>query len=130
MGLKNNIFIRSKNRRYLSSIFLRLYTLLKFRSFSRFKMIFLRKIKGKTRRDKIRNEKLRSELCVLTSKTRLQRSQMILLGHVSRMKEDRIVKKVYEAGRKRKLKPRKTWNENARSVFENRGVGSAGSDKG
>ena len=64
---------------------------------------FLR-IKSKTRLDGIRNEVYRDELKVESIEVTIQRGQLRWLGHVTRMGEERLAKKVHEVkeGGKRK----------------------------
>jgi hypothetical protein len=60
-------------------------------------MRFLRKVVGKTRRDKIRNETIRRILGVPPLQTEIEESQLRWAGHVLRMGGDRIARKVFEA---------------------------------
>ena len=59
-------------------------------------MRFLRKIKGKTRRDRIRNKIMR-EIVGQPMQEYVEKSQLRWYGHVNRMDNKRIVKRVYEA---------------------------------
>jgi hypothetical protein len=60
-------------------------------------MQFLRKIEGKTRRDRIRNKIIRETAGVQPIQEFVERSQLRWYGHVNRMEDKRIVKRVYEA---------------------------------
>jgi hypothetical protein len=60
-------------------------------------MRFLRKIKGKTRRDRIRNKIICDIVGVQSIEEYVERSQLRWYGHVTRMDNKRIVKRVYEA---------------------------------
>jgi hypothetical protein len=60
-------------------------------------MRFLRKVVGKIRRDKIRNERTRRNLGVPPLQIKIEESQLRWAGHVLRMGEERIVWKVFEA---------------------------------
>lgn len=73
-------------------------------------MRFLRKIKGKTRRDRIRNEVFREQLNIQPIEWNIEQNQIRWLGHVNRMGQERLVKKVYEArelGKKGEVDPEK-----------------------
>jgi hypothetical protein len=77
----------------------------------------LRKIEGKTRRDRISNKIIRETVGVQSIQEYVERSQLRLYGHVNRMYDKRIVKRVYEAreiGKKPRGRPRKTWKEGLR----------------
>jgi hypothetical protein len=80
-------------------------------------MRFLRKIEGKTRRDRIRNEIIRETVGVQPIQEYVERSQLRWYGHINRMDDKRIVKRVCEAreiGKKPRGRPRKTWKEGRR----------------
>ena len=88
-------------------------------------MRFLRKIQGRSRKDKIRNEIYRKQLNIIPVEETVQQGQLRWLGHVYRMEEDRLVKKVFEARRMEKRKrgrPRRTWIEDVRAAVEARGI--------
>jgi hypothetical protein len=77
-------------------------------------MRFLRKIEGKTRRDRIRNKIIRETVGVQSVQEYVQRSQLRWYGHGKKMDDKRIVKRVYEAreiGKRPMGRPRKTWKE-------------------
>jgi hypothetical protein len=88
-------------------------------------MQFLRKIEGKTRRDRIRNEIIRETARVQPVQEHVERSQLRWYGHVNRMDDKRIVKRVYEAretGKKPRGRPRKRWKEGLEEVTRKKGV--------
>jgi hypothetical protein len=60
-------------------------------------MRFLRKIEGKMRRDRIRNKIMRETVGVQPIQEYVERSQLRWYGHVNRMDDKRIIKRVYEA---------------------------------
>jgi hypothetical protein len=60
-------------------------------------MWFLRKIEGKARSDRIRNKIIRDIVGVQSVQEYVERSQLRWYGHVNRMDDKRIVKRVYEA---------------------------------
>jgi hypothetical protein len=73
---------------------------------------FLRKIEGKTRRDRIRNKITRETVGVQPIQEYVERSQLRWYGQVNRMDNKIIVKRVCEAretGKRPKGRPRKTW---------------------
>ena len=59
-------------------------------------MRFLRKIEGKTRRDRIRNKIIR-DIGVQSIQEYVERSQLRWYVHVNRMDNKRVVKRVYAA---------------------------------
>jgi hypothetical protein len=58
---------------------------------------FVRKIQGKMRRDRIRNKIIHEIVRVQSVQEYVERSQLRWYGHVNRMDDKRIVKRVYEA---------------------------------
>lgn len=88
-------------------------------------MRFLRKIKGKTRRDRIRNEVFRRDLGIIPVEESIKQSQLRWLGHITRIEEERLVKQVHEARqyqKQRRGRPRKTWSKEVREAVEDRGI--------
>lgn len=88
-------------------------------------MRFLRKIQGKTRRDRIRNEVFREQLKIIPIQTTIEQSQIRWLGHIQRMGNERMVKRIYEArevSKRKRGRPRNTWKEEVRSALEARGL--------
>jgi hypothetical protein len=82
-------------------------------------MRFLRKIEGKRRRGRIRNTITRETVGVQPIQEYVERSQLKWYGHVNRMDDKRIVKRVYEArktGNRPRGRPRKTWYEGLQEV--------------
>lgn len=72
-------------------------------------MRYLRRVVGKTRRDHVRNERIRAELKTPALKNILEKRQLKWFGHVCRMSEDREPRKVMEArptGRRPRGRPR------------------------
>ncbi|KAI4461171.1 reverse transcriptase (rna-dependent dna polymerase) [Holotrichia oblita] len=77
-------------------------------------MKFLRKISGKTKWDKIRNEQIRHKVNQEVITAKIEKKQLQWYGHMVRMEEETLVKKVVEAGnmdRRRKGRPRKGWRD-------------------
>jgi hypothetical protein len=88
-------------------------------------MRFLRKIEGKTRRDRIRNKITREPVGVQPIQEYVERSQLRWYGQVNRMDDKRIVKRVCEAretGKRTRGRPRKTWKEGLQEVTRKNGV--------
>lgn len=87
-------------------------------------MRFLRKIEGKTKLDRIRNETYRETLDTKPIEETVHENQLRWLGHTLRMTEDRIPKQVYEARieTRKRGRPRKTWKEEVVKAAEARGV--------
>ena len=88
-------------------------------------MRFLRKIEGKTKRDKISKKIIRETVGVQSRQEYVERSQLRWYGHVKGMDDKRIVKRVYEAretGKRPRGRPRKTWKEGLQEVTRKKGV--------
>jgi (2Fe-2S) ferredoxin len=79
---------------------------------------FFRKIEGKTRRDRIRNKIIRETVGVQPIQEYVERSQFRWYGHINRMDDNRIVKRVCEAGKR----PRETWKEGLKEVTRKKRV--------
>ena len=74
-------------------------------------MKYLRRIKGITRRDRVRNEVVRQELKVEPILKKIYKQQLKWYGHLMRMNDSRPVKKVWQArmtGKRKRGRPRKT----------------------
>jgi hypothetical protein len=88
-------------------------------------MQFLRKIEGKTRSDRIRNKIILETVGVQPIQEYAERSKLRWYGHVNRMGDKRIVKRVYEAtdkGKRPRGRPRKKWSEGLQEVTRKKGV--------
>ena len=76
-------------------------------------MDFLRSMIGKKRNDRVRNEWVRQECDVKESiKVKTKRNLLRWFGHMERMNDERLTKKVYCAkvdGCRRRGRPRKVW---------------------
>lgn len=84
-------------------------------------MRFLRRIQGKIKKDRIRNETFRQELNMKPIQDKIVEGQLRWMGHVCRMKDDRLTKRVYETkGRNKNTRERasKTWNDRIREEVE------------
>ena len=86
-------------------------------------MKFLRRSIGKTKRDKIRNTRIREEVKTDSLEQRIERNQLRWYGHLNRMQEKRIPKQIFECRQQGKLprgRPRKMWSEVITEVVEKR----------
>jgi len=84
----------------------------------------LRRIAGKTRRDCVRNERIRDELSMESIEKKIQDRQLLWYGHITRMDEDRTPKRFHLAkaqGRRPIGRPRTTWEETVTRVAGTRG---------
>lgn len=87
-------------------------------------MKHLRRITGKTKFDRIRNVQIREELHQKPINKQLETKQLKWFGHIQRMSEERLVKKVIQARRveKRRVgRPKKNWVSRIEEVGRERG---------
>ena len=85
-----------------------------------------RRIIGKTRRDRIRNERVREKLKQMSIEQKLQRRQLKWFGHVVRMENDRKPKQIMEArpeGRRSRGRPRVGYMDNIEEIARKKGKG-------
>lgn len=88
-------------------------------------MRFLRKIEGKTRRDRIRNEVFRENLKIKPIEKIIQEKQLSWLGHIYRMPEIRQTRRIYEArplGKNKRGRPRRTWKAEVQRAATERNI--------
>lgn len=91
-------------------------------------MKYLRRVVGRTKRDRVRNTTTREELHLEPLVDTLQKRQLKWYGHVVRMGEERIPRKVFEArreGKRGRGRPRLTWMDTIRREVEKRGKSMA-----
>lgn len=87
-------------------------------------MKYLRKVQGKTRRDRVRNKSIRDELDLRPLVDEIEEKQLNWYGHLVRMRNERIPKKMLEMrpdGKRARGRPRIQWEENIRRMAETRG---------
>ena len=95
-------------------------------------MKFLRKIAGKTRRDKVRNTKIRESLNTKTLLERIEKNRLRWYGHVQRMKDERIPRLALMAksgGKRPRGRPRKRWEQQVEEGLRERGLTLASAKK-
>ena len=88
-------------------------------------MKVLRIIKGVTRKDKIRNTKIREELKIEPVEEIISRNSLRWYGHIKRMEEDRYPLKYLEwkpEGRKPPERPRKRWLDGIKKNLRDRNI--------
>src|ERR1700755_3491542 len=77
-------------------------------------MYVLRTIIGRTRRDRLRNERIREEVSVKAMLNKMDAARLRWWEHLERMEEGRVAKRRWEwrpAGARPKGKPRKRWKD-------------------
>ncbi|KAF6212004.1 hypothetical protein GE061_012522 [Apolygus lucorum] len=88
-------------------------------------MRYLRRVEGKSRRDRVRNQTIRSNLHVDPLNRRVEEAQLRWFGHVVRMPDHRQPRMAWEArfpGRRSIGRPRRRWEENVQDSLQARGV--------
>ena len=88
-------------------------------------MKYLRKTVNVTKRDRIRNIVIREELKQKPLIGKIEEKKLKWFGHLVRMKEDRIVKKVFEAktdGKRSRGRPRIDWEADVESICRKKGI--------
>ncbi|XP_045473983.1 uncharacterized protein LOC123680234 [Harmonia axyridis] len=88
-------------------------------------MKYLNRVMGVTRRDRLRNEKIREELQVESLEEFIERRQLEWWGHLNRMEEDKLTRRIWEAKevrKKRRGRPEKSWNEVIAAILEMKGT--------
>lgn len=87
-------------------------------------MKYLRRVRGVTKIDKMRNIQIRKDLEVQSVTDFIEQRQLSWWGHLNRMESRRPVKQVWEAKIHKKRKrgrPRKTWDKAIGEVLQKRG---------
>lgn len=87
-------------------------------------MKFLRRVKGVSLRDRIRSKQIREELEIEDIMEFIEKRQLSWWGHLQRMKNDRMVKQIWEArliGRRKRGRPMEKWDSVLGDILERRG---------
>src|SRR6201990_197648 len=87
-------------------------------------MKVLRLIRGVTRRDRVRSESIRRDLGVLPVLTVVERNQLRWYGHMKRMNEERLPRRLYDhvpLGSRPVGRPRKRWRDAVSEAVRRRG---------
>ncbi|XP_050506798.1 uncharacterized protein LOC126886644 [Diabrotica virgifera virgifera] len=88
-------------------------------------MRFLRKIANRKRTDKIRNETIRQNLKLEPINEKIVEGQLRWFGHVCRMSNERLTKRVFETrvqGKNKRGRPRVMWVDEIRKEVEKKGL--------
>lgn len=89
-------------------------------------MDFWRRSAGRSRRDRVRNDRIREIMGVRKTITDdIKTKQLIWYGHVQRMTEDRLPKQILTwapHGRRRRGRPRRSWREGIDKEMEEREI--------
>jgi hypothetical protein len=89
-------------------------------------IIFLYKICGLTLEDHAKNDGIREIMeTEVTLTDTVEAKQLKRYGHMKRMKEDRLPKKIYEwtpIERKKRRRPRSTWKKKAKQAMDGRNL--------
>ena len=88
-------------------------------------MRFLRRIKGITRRDRIRNTVVAEGLNIVLIEKVIEERQLSLLGHVHRINKERLAKEIFEVRVTEKNKvgrSHRRWTEEVRQTAEQRDI--------
>ena len=88
-------------------------------------MKFLRGVRGVTKRDRLRSEKIREDLHIEPILESIEKQQLKWFGHIVRMDETRQVKRVWQARtarRRTRGRPTKTWDNMMAVSLRGRGL--------
>ena len=80
-------------------------------------MRMLRWIRGKTRKDHVRNQIIQEDAKVCQMSTFLRQKRLNLYGHIRRREEDNLSRKIMDMvvpGKRRRGRPRRIWIDNNR----------------
>lgn len=87
-------------------------------------MKYHRRVKGVTLRDHIRSTKIREEIGIESLSEYIEKRQLGWWGHIQRMNEDRMVKKIWEArmgGKRNRGRPRVKWDDEIAKILVKKG---------
>ena len=88
-------------------------------------MKVLRTIRGVSRRDRLRNDRIRSDLSVKPLLREIEESKLRWYGHTKRMDGERLAKRYLEwrpQGKRPVGRPRKRWIDGVGEALERRGT--------
>lgn len=88
-------------------------------------MKYLRRTRGVTKKDKIRNTKIRDDLELESTLEFIEKRQLSWWGHLHRMDQRRPVKRIWEAKsqtRRRRGRPRLTWDGMIDDILKRKGT--------
>ena len=89
-------------------------------------MMFLRNICGIRQADKVRNSLIRERCgCELSVLERMERNILKRFGHVEKMGEERLVKRVYQVnveGNRGRGRPHRRWRDEVKELLIRRGL--------
>lgn len=88
-------------------------------------MKYLRRVEGISKMDRIRNETIRGQLKIKPLKKKIEEKQLQWLGHMLRMKEEKPVRKIWEAkteGKRHRGRPQKTWDNVIEDILKNKNL--------
>ena len=80
-------------------------------------MRMLRWIRGKTRKDHVRNQSIQEDAKVCQMSTFLRQKRLNMYGHIRRREEDNLSRKIMDMvipGKRRRGRPRRRWIDNNR----------------
>ena len=86
-------------------------------------MRYLRKVKGVTRMDKIRNDIIREELGIESIMQKLDEQKLRWFGHLSRMMDNRPTKIIWESKTQKRAsrgRPKRMWNDEIARILTKR----------
>ncbi|CAG9823911.1 unnamed protein product [Phaedon cochleariae] len=84
---------------------------------------YLRRVKGITRREKIRNVVIREELEIESIEEYIEKKQLAWWGHLQRMKNGTQVKRIWESkaqGKRKVGRPIQTWDNVVGNILKKR----------
>ncbi|XP_044757812.1 uncharacterized protein LOC123315966 [Coccinella septempunctata] len=88
-------------------------------------MKYLRRVMGVTRRDRIRNELVREDLQVESLEEFIERRQLEWWGHLNRMEEDTMTRRIWDAKnvrKRRRGRPQRSWRPVIAEILIKRGT--------